>query len=252
MEVPRTDNFENKHSSLKLLLIVTFSILLCELAVKYLRMFLPFPSTASTPVIDSVILVTILSPVLYLFFYRPLSMQFEKLKKAEFIQRELSLIDELTGLYNRRGFLSYANHLLSLSNRTQKGLIIIYADLDGLKRINDYFGHEIGNKALICIAKAFERTFRSSDVIGRIGGDEFAILALEAKAESFDLLRKRVRENLKLALCNSNFKQGLMVSLGIMYYNPEKPQSIEELLNKADKLMYEEKNSKSDALLNRL
>lgn len=91
-----------------------------------------------------------------------------------------------------------------------------------------------------------QETFRRSDVIGRIGGDEFAILALEAKAESLDMLRKRLKENLKLAACNADFKCKLALSLGIIYYNPEKPQTIEDLLKKADTLMYEEKSSKGD------
>jgi diguanylate cyclase (GGDEF)-like protein len=247
MKISKLDNFKKRHSPLRLLLILISTILICELAIKYLFMLLPASISPNIPFIDSVILVIILSPVLYLFFYRPLSMQFDTLKKAEVMQRELALIDELTGLYNRRGFLSYANHLLGLSNRTQRGLILIYADLDDLKRINDYFGHEDGDKALICIAKVLQETFRSSDVIGRVGGDEFAILALEAKAESLDVLRKRIKENLKLAVRSSDSKYELALSLGIIYYNPEKPQTIEELLNRADGLMYEEKGSKGGA-----
>ena len=162
------------------------------------------------------------------------------------MQRELALIDELTGLYNRRGFLSYAHHLLALSNRTQRGLMLIYADLDNLKQINDDFGHQSGDKAIICVTKVLQETFRRSDVIGRVGGDEFAILALEAKAESLDMLRKRLKENLKYAACNSGSKCKLTLSLGVLYYNPEKPQTIEELLKRADTLMYEEKGYKGD------
>lgn len=247
MKILKLDDFKKKHSPLKLLLILILSILICELAIKYLFMLLPASSSTNIPFIDSAMFVIVLSPVLYLFFYRPLSIQFDKLKKAEVIQRELALIDELTGLYNRRGFLSYANHLLALSNRTQRGLMLIYADLDGLKQINDDFGHEDGDKAIMCIAKVLQETFRSSDVIGRVGGDEFVILALEAKAESLDVLRKRIKENLKLAVCNFDSKCELMLSLGIIYYNPEKPQAIEELLKRADTLMYQEKDSKGNA-----
>lgn len=247
MQILKLEDFKKKHSPLRLLLILILSILICELAIKYLFMLLPTSSCKNILFIDSIVLIIVLSPVLYLFFYRPLSIQFDKLKKAEVIQRELALIDELTGLYNRRGFLSYANHLLKLSNRTQRGLILIYADLDGLKRINDDCGHEGGDRALACLAKVLEETFRSSDVIGRVGGDEFAILALEAKAENLEILRKRVKENLKLTVHNSDFKYKLTVSLGTIYYNPEKPQSIEELLNKADTLMYEEKSSEGKA-----
>ncbi|MFH1459401.1 MAG: GGDEF domain-containing protein [Candidatus Omnitrophota bacterium] len=246
MKILKPDDFERKHSPLKLLLILIFAILICDLIIGHLFLLLPIPKSPNIILIESIMLVIILSPVLYQLLYKPLSIQFDKLKKAEVIQRELSLIDELTKLYNRRGFLLYANHLLKLSNRMQRGLVLIYADLDGLKHINDKLGHKQGDTALMCIAKVLHKTFRGSDVIGRIGGDEFAILALELKAESLDILRKRVKENLKLAMRNSNFKYKLTVSLGMMYYHPEKPQTIEELLDKADKLMYEEKNSKGN------
>ena len=246
MKILKPSGYGIKDSPLKLLLILILSILICELASHYLSMLLPASISPSIPFIDAVMLVIILSPVLYLFFYRPLSIQFNELKKTEVTQRELALIDELTGLYNRRGFLSYANHLLALSNRTQRGLLLIYADLDGLKQINDGFGHEAGDKAIMCITKVLQETFRSSDVIGRIGGDEFAIFALEAKTENLDVLRKRLKNNLRLAACNFDTKCKLGLSFGIIYYNPEKPQTIEELLKRADRSMYEEKNSEGN------
>ena len=247
MEMIKIDYSERKYLPLKLLFILVLSILICDLAVKYLFAHIPFLKSSNILFMDSIMLVITLSPALYLFFYRPMAMQFDKIKRAEAIQRELALIDELTGLYNRRGFLSYANHLLKLSNRTQRGLLLIYADLDNLKQINDEFGHEDGDKAIMCITKVLKETFRGSDVIGRVGGDEFAILALEAKAESLDMLRKRLKENIKLASCNSHSNCKLALSLGIVYYNPEKIQTIEELLKRADALMYEEKSSIGDA-----
>ena len=246
MEILKLSDLKEKYLPLKLLLLLMFSILICDLAIRYLSVFLPAPNFLISPFIDSIILVIMLSPLLYLFLYRPLSIQYDKLKKAEAMQRELALIDELTGLYNRRGFLSYAHHLLALSNRTQRGLMLIYADMDNLKQINDDFGHQSGDKAIICVTKVLQETFRRSDVIGRVGGDEFAILALEAKAESLDMLRKRLKENLEVAACNSGSRCKLTLSLGIIYYNPEKPQTIEELLKRADTLMYEEKGYKGD------
>ena len=247
MKTLNIDDFERKHAPFKLLLILILAILICDMLIGYLSVLLPATNFLIRVLIESVLLVIILTPVLYVLLYRPLSKQFDKLKKAEIIQKELALIDELTGLYNRRGFLLHANHLLKLSIRTQRELILIYADLDGLKHINDCFGHDNGNKAIICIAKVLQDTFRGSDVIGRIGGDEFAILAFEAKADNLDILRKRVKENLNLAMRNSDFKFRLTVSLGIIYYNPKKSQTIEELLNKADKLMYKDKRSKDDS-----
>ncbi|MBF0523192.1 MAG: GGDEF domain-containing protein [Candidatus Omnitrophica bacterium] len=193
------------------------------------------------PLIGSAMLMVFLFPVLYLFFYGPMVRQFEKLKRSEVNMRELALSDALTGLYNRRGFMAYADHLLNLSDRTKRGLILIYADLDNMKQINDDFGHEEGDRALVTTANVLKKTFRNSDVIGRVGGDEFAILALEAKVESLDALRNRMNENLKKTKYNIGSTHKLAFSLGITYYNPEKPQPIEELLKKADRLMYEEK-----------
>ena len=143
---------------------------------------------------------------------------------------------------NRRGFLIYANQLLKLSNRSGRGLILIYADLDNMKQINDKFGHEEGDRALVTAGDVLKKTFRSSDVIGRVGGDEFAILALEAKSESLDALHKRLKENLEKTKYNTNSPRKLTFSLGILYYNPQKPQTIEELLKRADMLMYRDKN----------
>jgi len=167
-------------------------------------------------------------------------MQFDKLKGSELKMREFALKDILTGLYNRRGFMTFAEQLLRLSDRTHRGLILIYADLDNLKKINDDHGHEEGDRALVIIADVFRETFRDSDVMGRVGGDEFSILALEAKVESLDALRKRLKENLEKAQSKCSLHR-LTFSLGIIYYDPEKPQTIEELLKKADMLMYEEK-----------
>ena len=98
-------------------------------------------------------------------------------KRAEAALHTLSLADELTGLYNRRGFMTFCKQHLNTIRRTNKGIVIVYADLDGLKGINDLFGHKEGDRALIKTAELLKETFRSSDVLGRLGGDEFTILA---------------------------------------------------------------------------
>jgi len=237
----RPDNFEKKHSPRRLLLILALLILGCGLLIKYLFLWFPGLHSADMPLIGSALLIVLLSPALYAFFYRPMVRQFEKLKKTAVVMRELAFIDVLTGLYNRRGFLVYADHLLKLSDRTQRGLILIYADLDNMKWINDEFGHEEGDQALVTAAGVLKKTFRNSDVIGRVGGDEFAILALEAKSENLDALRRRLKENLERAKYNVHSLHKLTFSLGIIYYNPERPQAIEALLKRADMLMYKDK-----------
>src|SRR6266540_7511094 len=98
-------------------------------------------------------------------------------KRAEAAIETLSLVDELTELYNRRGFMAFSKQHLTSIQRTNKNLMVVYADLDGLKQINDSFGHKEGDRALIKTAEILKATFRSSDVIGRLGGDEFTVLA---------------------------------------------------------------------------
>ena len=103
--------------------------------------------------------------------------------------RTLSLTDQLTGIYNRRGFLSLADHQLRIAKRNKTGLYLLYLDLNNLKVINDQYGHKEGDKALRQIAQILKNTYRESDVIARIGGDEFAITMHEGKSgESKDRL----------------------------------------------------------------
>ncbi len=98
--------------------------------------------------------------------------------------RGLSLTDELTGLLNRRGFTTIAQGHLRLASRTGQRFLLLFADVDGLKQINDTFGHHEGDLALARVSEVLRRTFRQSDVVARFGGDEFAILALAAIASS--------------------------------------------------------------------
>ena len=241
----KLDNFEKKYSPRRLLLVLAACVLMCGLAMKYVFRLFPNLHTTDMPLIGSVLLIVLLSPVLYTFFYRPMVKQYNKLRKAEAMMREFALIDDLTGLSNRRGFLTHADQLLRLSNRNQRGLILIYADLDNMKWINDEFGHAEGDRALVTAGEVLKKTFRNSDVVGRVGGDEFAILALEAKAESLDVLRKRLKQNLEKTEYNLDSVHKLTFSLGIIYYNPEQPQTIEELLTRADALMYKDKTFRS-------
>src|SRR5579885_3216035 len=97
--------------------------------------------------------------------------------------RSLALTDDLTGLYNRRAFLTLASQQMKLSRRKGKSLLLFFADVDGLKRINDEFGHQAGDLAIARTAEALERSFRKSDIVARIGGDEFVALAFEASGQ---------------------------------------------------------------------
>ena len=111
--------------------------------------------------------------------------------------RELTLTDDLTGLYNRRGFSNLAHQQLRVAARNGSRMLLIYIDLDGLKEINDRLGHAEGDIALIETASILKSTFRGSDIIARLGGDEFVVLLLESTDKESAILRERLVENLR-------------------------------------------------------
>jgi len=156
----------------------------------------------------------------------------------------LSLMDELTGLYNRRGFFNLAERQLKLSKRTKKGLLLFYVDVDRLKWINDTLGHKEGDRALLETTEIFARTFRASDIIARIGGDEFVIIAVDALRESADIILNRLQEHVEAQNSMENRSYDISLSVGKVYYDPENPLTIDEMLAKADSLMYKQKQEK--------
>jgi len=158
--------------------------------------------------------------------------------------RSLSLIDDLTGLYNRRGFLTLAEQHLKLAHRTKRGLLLVFADLDGLKQINDTFGHQEGDLALIKTAEILKETFRASDIIARLGGDEFTVLAIDASDDSAEIIITRLQEKLKDYDAQKNHHYELSLSVGIARFDPKDTFSLEELMAKADGALYEHKRKR--------
>ncbi len=153
--------------------------------------------------------------------------------------RTLSLSDELTGLYNRRGFFILAEQQIKIAARTRRGMLLVSADLDGLKGINDCFGHHEGDLALVDAAQILRQSFRESDIISRIGGDEFVVLVTEKPEINPDVLFRRLKENLEVY--NSRVKRPLYISMGVATFDPQNPVSLNELLVQADKSMYRNK-----------
>jgi len=164
-------------------------------------------------------------------------------KKMEDELRSLSLTDELTGLYNRRGFVTATEKLEKLAKRQKKGLFMLYVDLNEMKTINDTWGHKEGDLALIEMANILSATYRESDVIARIGGDEFVVVPVGTTGDDTRIIIDRLQKNIDAH--NANRKKGykLSVSWGLSYYDPENPSSIDELVSHADKLMYEQKKN---------
>jgi diguanylate cyclase (GGDEF)-like protein len=159
----------------------------------------------------------------------------------------LALTDELTGLYNRRGFMALAERQLKLGRRSGRGMLLFMMDLDRLKQINDSFGHFEGDRALKHAAHALEETFRHSDVVARLGGDEFAVLAIEATGHSEATIKTRLFECLK-AINPDQSRYDLSLSLGVARFDPSTCTSIGELMVKADQAMYEQKRGRSRLL----
>lgn len=154
--------------------------------------------------------------------------------------RYLALTDDLTCLFNRRGFFAAATQQLRLAQRNEHRLLLFFCDLDNLKKINDQYGHQEGDLALIRAADALEETFRASDVLARIGGDEFAVLAVQ----SSDLNQESIVQRLKKALKKSNAGQAkyeLSLSVGVARFDPKRAISLGELMAHADEDMYKQK-----------
>ena len=156
------------------------------------------------------------------------------------LQAELSslaLTDELTGLYNRRGFLCLTERQLKLVRTAGHDILLFFIDVDGLKRINDSFGHFEGDCVLIRTAEVLQKTFRESDVLARLGGDEFAALAIEASGNSEAAIMARFRETLE-TMSAQEPRYPLSLSVGVVRFTPSTTSSIEELMVQADRVMY--------------
>jgi len=158
--------------------------------------------------------------------------------------RVVSMTDELTGLYNRRGFFPLAEQQLKIAKRLNREALLLSADMDNLKNINDTLGHKEGDLALIDTATILRESFRESDIIARIGGDEFVVLQIEEIDADSNMITNRLQNNLEIHNTNRNSNNKLSISVGTIRCEPGCPYSVEELLIEADKLMYKHKRNK--------
>jgi diguanylate cyclase (GGDEF)-like protein len=157
----------------------------------------------------------------------------------------LSLVDELTGLYNRRRFFILTEQYLRVAVRAKKRLSLLYIDMDDLKWINDHCGHNEGDQALINLANILKKAFRESDIVARIGGDEFVVLS-EITDENGEILMTRLNENIKDYNDQGSRRHNLSISVGTTQFDPDYPIPINELLAKADALMYAQKRKRRE------
>ncbi len=157
--------------------------------------------------------------------------------------QSLSLVDDLTGLYNRKGFMLFAQQQLSLSVRAKRGMILFFIKLNGLKEIKDKSGHQSGDLALIETASILKEVFRDSDIVGRHAEDEFTAIAIESFDANNEIIIKRLQDDLYSSNKQANRLYELSLSIGTAYYDTEELCSIEKLINRAKESMNEQRKN---------
>ena len=154
-----------------------------------------------------------------------------------------TIIDELTGLYNRRGLHTLGNQQVELAKRHNDDIFIFYLDLDGMKSINDTLGHEFGDKALIDTSNVMHKTFRTTDILSRLGGDEFVVVVVKAQHEFIPIIIQRLKEYVA-EMNSSNKKYNLSISIGVSKVDLNNESPLDDAIQDADKEMYRVKVKK--------
>ena len=161
--------------------------------------------------------------------------------------RDMSLTDELTGIFNRRGFNLLGEQALREARRIEAPLTVLFFDLDGLKQANDSFGHEIGSQFVVDVADLLRRTFRGADIVGRIGGDEFAVVTHGSGTEAAAAMA-RMREAAAALNLSRTRRYLISYSVGEASLDFASGESFIELVARADARMYQEKQAKKLSL----
>jgi diguanylate cyclase (GGDEF)-like protein/PAS domain S-box-containing protein len=184
----------------------------------------------------------------HLWIYRDVTER-ERARSSLVQQRDngsLSHVDELTGLHNRRGFIELARAQLDEAVRAQRGMLVIFVDLDGLKQINDRFGHQAGDRALFEFAALLRATFRERDLVARLGGDEFVVLVTDASGVGSTELVARLSARVEQHNNQGRRDFCIAFSNGVSTFDPAEPEPLEVLLSQADARMYAQKRLRKD------
>lgn len=215
-----------------------YGVLLCEVDYEDFHNVAPVSFQLSS-VIKSLILLEKQQEV-----QRNLELNLKNIKKNNALLDEISKSDELTGLYNRRGFLEYAKAAIARKKNKGKQALIVYADMDNLKIINDKFGHDDGDFALREIGMILKEAFRDTDIVGRYGGDEFVVFALVGTTNCENIIKRRIDE---ITLRHNNIsgkEYKIEMSTGICQFECSPSVNIFEKLDYADERLHEEKKRK--------
>jgi diguanylate cyclase (GGDEF)-like protein len=163
--------------------------------------------------------------------------------EQEMVAVQLATMDELTLLSNRRGFISLGQHALSVCQRLNRPISLLYFDLNDFKEVNDTFGHAEGDYALTSFAEILRSTFRECDVVGRMGGDEFAVLLTDSNEQSNKVIIERL--DAAVSAHNRQHKRGYNIAFSVGHVELDKTQhkSLEALMEVADERMYVQKRA---------
>jgi|GEM_PF-6635361 len=165
-------------------------------------------------------------------------------KHVENELRSLAYLDELTGLYNRRGFLKVAEQQLRLTQRNARGAVLMFLDVDSLQSINDNIGHHAGDRVLLEVVELLRRSFRDTDILARTGGDEFAIWAIETDGDRGDLMRARILERVEALNEDADREYLIHLSIGYSFCEPSEQVTVEMLLERAGVDMFGQKKTR--------
>lgn len=162
-------------------------------------------------------------------------------KRDEIRLRKACLVDDLTQLYNRRGFMTLAEQHLRIARRQGKDALVMYVDMDNFKQLNDTHGHAMGDRALKVVSRLLQSTVRDCDIVGRMGGDEFTVIALDADGTGAKAIQKRLDERLALFNASGELPATLALTVGHTRVRPSDSAALHELLARADQLLYARK-----------
>ncbi|MGI8509945.1 MAG: sensor domain-containing diguanylate cyclase [Gemmatimonadaceae bacterium] len=169
-------------------------------------------------------------------------------KRLEHQVRALAARDDLTGVYNRRGFMDMAAQSLQLALREGFPCVLLYGDLDDFKQVNDVYGHAVGDSALRDAGGILRETLRETDIVGRIGGDEFTVFAINTPPDEAELLVARIEAALKLHNRTAGRRHHLSMTVGTALLDPAAPASLDDLLQTADTALYVAKRARSSLM----
>ncbi len=222
-------------------ILITLTSIIFTQVIRFFILLLANNNTPDPGRISSFISPIILAPVFSWFFVG----QLLKVNELEKQMRELAAYDSMTNLYNRGSCLLALENAIRQIKRTQTDLVILYIDIDHFKDINDTYGHDVGDIVIKHFANYLKKSLRESDIIGRIGGEEFLVglpsLEFEKGKAVAEKLRAGVANN--FIVINNDITIHATISIGISIYRYTEEINLREILKKADIALYNAKNS---------